>query len=392
MLNLIMFCASFHRQRCRSRTTMLVILSAAKNPRIGLCLCLLFLLSLPARSTAQTLARIRATKSLRCATISETPEYSSTDDHGPRTAFDTDLCRAVAIAILGRKARITVTPYPDDVSASTALRAHKVDLIPTLTLDLTHSADSRVTFSPPVLYDGVGLLVPAAANLTRPGQLSDKKICFLAETQVEPSLRAWFTHEHLSFVPFPFNEEGEMEAAFVTGNCAALAGDLTRLAFVRLNFGPLASRYNFLAQDEPTQGLVQNSAQDPLQIAADPLAAASQSSDPAFANIVRWTLEVLLNTEGMGFTQHNAAARIHLIAASTNSSDDPALAILTGQTREIGSRLHLGNTWATYVVAATGNYGELFDRTLGVRSPLKLPRAQNRLADRYGLMLPLPLK
>jgi general L-amino acid transport system substrate-binding protein len=323
---------------------------------------------------AQTLARIRAAKTLRCATISEIPEYSSTDDHGPRTAFDADLCRAVAIAILGRNAQTTTTTYPDDVAATAALHAHKVDLIPTLTLDLTHSADSRVSFTPPLLYDGVGFLVPAATGSVRPAELSDKKICFLAETHVEPALRAWFGREHLSFVPFPFQEEGEMEAAFVTGNCSALAGDLTRLAFIRLNFGPLAVRYSLLPPDAP------------VQVSSDPLAAASTSDDPAFANVVRWTFEVLLNAEAAGLTQRS----VSLVPSAP--TDDSEVSILTGATREIGSKLHLRDIWATDVIGAVGNYGEVFDRDLGSQSPLRLPRGQNRLSTEGGLILPLPMK
>jgi general L-amino acid transport system substrate-binding protein len=39
-----------------------------------------------------------------------------------------------------------------------------------------------------------------------------------------------------------------------------------------------------------------------------------------------------------------------------------------------------------------GNYGEIYDRDLGDQSPLKLPRALNRLYTQGGLMYPLPLK
>jgi general L-amino acid transport system substrate-binding protein len=349
---------------------------SGETPAFRLCRCLTFCLTLLFATTAhaQTLPQIRQTKTLRCAINQETPEYSTTDDHGPRQSFDTDICRAVAIAILGPTARIVTTFYPDDVTAAEALRTNKVDLIPTHTLDmthaLTHGADQTppFTFTPPILYDGVGFLVPTAAGLTHAAQLDSKKICFLAETEPEVALRAWFTQQRLKFVPFPFQEEGEMEAAFVTGNCAALAGDLTRLASTRLAFGPLAPRYTLL----------------PEQISRDPLAAASRSDDPAFAAIVRWTLEVLLNAEALGITRQNIAA--------AHANPDPTTAILTGQTREIGARLSLSNDWATQVITAVGNYGEIYARNLGDQSPLKLPRALNRLDTQGGLLYPLPLK
>jgi len=330
-------------------------------------ICFSFLLiTLPTHP--QTLAHIRETKTLHCGLNQETPEYSTSDDHGPREAFDTDLCRAVAVAILGPEARVLTTYYPDDVTATEALHTGKIDLIPTQTLDLTHATDPTLTFTTPILYDAVGLLVPISANLSQASQLDNKKICFLAETEVEVALRAWFLKQHLKFLPFPFQEEGEMEAAFVTNNCAALAGDLTRLASTRLAFGPLAARYALL----------------PDQISQDPLAAATPSNDPGFAAIVRWIFEVLLDAEAQGLTQQNIT--------TPHTDPTPTTAILTGQTHEIGARLSLPNDWATQVIAAVGNYGEIYTRTLGDQSPLKLPRAQNRLYTQGGLMYPIPLK
>ncbi|HEY4380585.1 MAG TPA: transporter substrate-binding domain-containing protein [Acidobacteriaceae bacterium] len=324
--------------------------------------------------SASTLDHIRQTRTLRCGINQETPEYSTSDDHGARQAFDTDICKAVAIAILGPNARSLLVPYPDDVASMAALISGKVDLLPTLTLDFHHSAVAGITFSPPVLYDGVGFLVPTAADVTHAADLTDKKICFLAETEVEVALRAWFTRQNLKFLPFPFQEEGEMQAAFVTGNCTALAGDRTRLASTRVGFGPLAARYALL----------------PDQISRDPLAAASRSSDPAFANIVRWVIEALLNAEAAGFTQASATTWTAQNAAA--SADNPTIQILTGQTREIGSRLGLDNAWAIHVLAAAGNFGELYDRDLGGQSPLQLPRDLNRLDTQGGLIVPLPLK
>ena len=173
---------------------------------------------------ASTLARVRAAGVLRCGVDAEEAEYSTTDDHGNRAAFDADLCRAVAIAVLGANARIATASFPDDAAAMAALAGGDVDLVPTLTDDFTHAVGTRIAFTRPVLWDGVGFLVPGASGVVRAGQLSGKKVCFLADTAVEETVRGWFARERLDFVPFPFQEEGEMEAAFSTGNCAAAAG------------------------------------------------------------------------------------------------------------------------------------------------------------------------
>jgi general L-amino acid transport system substrate-binding protein len=44
------------------------------------------------------------------------------------------------------------------------------------------------------------------------------------------------------------------------------------------------------------------------------------------------------------------------------------------------------------VIAAVGNYGEVYERTVGAGSPLSLPRGLNALWTNGGLMRPLPVQ
>ena len=209
-----------------------------KHRLFAVVLILFALLSAQAQ-TGSTLARVRARGALLCGIDRAEPEYSNTDEHGNRAAFDRELCRAVAIAALGPGARVIVTDYADDMTSLDSLAAGKVDMIATLTDDLTHATahDAAIGFSAPVLQDGVAVMVPRSSGVQHAGQLSGKKICFLAESHAEEALHDWFSGHQLDWLPFPFQEEGEMEAAFVTGNCTALAGDVTRLAQTRANNG-----------------------------------------------------------------------------------------------------------------------------------------------------------
>jgi general L-amino acid transport system substrate-binding protein len=324
----------------------------------------------PNPSTA--LARIRSAKILHCGIDIEEAEYSTSDDHGSRAAFDTDLCRAVAVAIIGSKAQIAITNYPDDASAMSALQAGAVDLVPTLTDDFIHQAGTHLAFTRPVLWDGAGFLTLAASPAKHARELSGKKICFLAETTVEESLRAWFAREHLDFVPFPFQEEGEMQAAFATGNCGALAGDRTRLA---------QTRAAMASHGKPTRLL-------PETISKDPLAAAIRDDDRQWISIVNWVMESLIQAEESGVTQANA----HQLAAHAADDNDPQRRFLLGGSHQIGAVLGLNNDWVAEVIEATGNYGEIYDRNLGLKSPMTLPRGENRLSKNGGLIIALPPK
>jgi general L-amino acid transport system substrate-binding protein len=333
-----------------------------------LILCLTFI---PAK--AQTLTKIQKQKNLHCGTITEEPEYSTNDDHGNRGAFDKDLCQSVAVAVLGPNAKTTLTEYPDDQSAMQALTSGAIDLIPTLTDDFTHTANTHLRLSRPILYDGVTFLLPPNSPVTNPRQLSGKKICFLAETTTEESTRAWFTHQHLNFLAFPFTEEGEMEAAFSTNNCAALAGDQTHLAQTQSLFAEHGRHSRLLLQ------LISN----------DPLAAAVRDNDPQWANIVNWVLESLIEAEERGLTQSNIKS-----AAANLKPDNPdaSLRFFLGGSQEIGTKLGLANNWVVNAITATGNYGEIFTRDLGSNSPLYLPRGQNNLTTQGGQMQSLPQK
>ena len=321
-----------------------------------------------------TLARVRAAGVLRCGIDVEEAEYTTADDHGNRQAFDADLCRAVAAAVLGRNARLAVRQYPDDQTSMRALTNGDVDLVPTLTDDFTHSAGTQIQFTRPVLRDGAGFLVLAASPVRQKEQLSGRKICFLAETGVEASVRAWFARTRLDFVPFPFQEEGEMEAAFATGNCGALAGDQTRLAETR---AALARHY------EASRLLAGT-------ISKDPLAAATRDNDPQWASIVNWVMEALVQAEESGVTQANVD-RMRVLAAAPAGAD-PTLRFLLGGSRQIGAPLGLDNDWAVRVIEATGNYGEIYKRDLGVDSIMKLPRGESDLYEHGGLMIALPMK
>jgi general L-amino acid transport system substrate-binding protein len=323
---------------------------------------------------SSTLARVRASGELRCGINQEEPEYSTADDHGSREAFDKDLCRAVAVAVLGMDARIRVVEYPDDQSSMEALKAGVVDVVPTLSDDFTHSVGTHLVFTRPVLWDGVGFLMLGAGPVMRARQLSGKKICFIAETGVEESVRAWFGREHMDYVPFPFQEEGEMEAAFATGNCGALAGDRTRLAGTRALLGE---------HGKPTRLLGET-------ISKDPLAAAVREGDPQWASIVDWVVEALVQAEESGVTKVNVTS-IQAAVVKTNRGD-PTLRFVLGGSRQVGSGLGLQDDWVVRMIEATGNYGEIYERDLGSGSALKLPRGENALNEHGGLMMALPLK
>ena len=57
-----------------------------------------------------------------------------------------------------------------------------------------------------------------------------------------------------------------------------------------------------------------------------------------------------------------------------------------------GKLLGLDAAWAYRVIKQVGNYGESFERNLGPKTPVALPRGVNNLWTKGGLMYAPPLR
>ena len=73
-------------------------------------------------------------------------------------------------------------------------------------------------------------------------------------------------------------------------------------------------------------------------------------------------------------------------------TDDPALKRMLGVTPGMGKALGLDEKWAYNAIKAVGNYGEIFDKHLGLNSPLKLERGYNNLWTKGGLIYAPPIR
>jgi general L-amino acid transport system substrate-binding protein len=315
-----------------------------------------------------TLDRIKATGSLPCGINIEEPEYSTQDAHGNHSVFDADICKAVAVAVLGPNAKFTVVPFRDEQDALKTLKSGTIALLATGSPNFINTANMSFGFTQPIFYDYQGFLVNKTLGIASPKDLAGKKICFLGGTEIEVQLQSYMQREKIKWLPFSFQEEGEMEAAFVTRNCAAITADVSQLAYERLGFKSVAKNVEIL----------------PDVIAKDPLAPTYRLDDPQFAAIVNWTVEALIQAEESGVTLANVE--------EMKKSDDMVVRRLLGVHRGYGQLLGLDDAWAARVIEAVGNYGEMFERDLGSGSVMKLPRGANKLWIEGGLLYALPMR
>jgi general L-amino acid transport system substrate-binding protein len=318
--------------------------------------------------TGATLQKIKAAGSLPCGINTEEPEYSTQDSHGNHSAFDMDICKAVAVAVLGQNAKFTVAPFRDEQDALKALKSGEIALLATGSSNLINTANASFGLARPIFYDYQGFLVNKTMGIASPKDLAGKKICFLGGTEIENQLEGYMKREKIKWLPFSFQEEGEMEAAFITRNCAAITADVSQLAYERIAFKGMARDFEIL----------------PNVIAKDPLSPTYRLDDPQWAAIVNWTVEALVQAEESGVTQANLA--------EMKKSDDPVIQRLLGIQRGYWQFIGLDDNWVASVIEAVGNYGEMFERDLGSGSVMKLARGPNNLWTQYGLMYALPIR
>jgi general L-amino acid transport system substrate-binding protein len=109
-----------------------------------------------------------------------------------------------------------------------------------------------------------------------------------------------------------------------------------------------------------------------------------RQGDDQWANIVEWTHYALINAEELGVTQANVE--------EMKNSENPEIRRLLGTDGTFGEGIGLGNDWAANIIAAVGNYGEIFERNIGVNTPLAIERGLNALWKDGGLQYGMPIR
>jgi general L-amino acid transport system substrate-binding protein len=79
-------------------------------------------------------------------------------------------------------------------------------------------------------------------------------------------------------------------------------------------------------------------------------------------------------------------------AAEATGSRKPDVRRFVGAEGGLGKMLGLEDDWALRAVRAAGNYSEIYERNLGVKSRLGIPRGLNQLWSMGGVLYAPPLR
>ncbi len=309
------------------------------------------------------LPRIRQRGTLVCGVAPGVAGFARVDERGRYSGLDVDVCRAVSAAIFGTPDKVR---YELASSVEQFQAASDVDLVSRrLTWSLQREG-MGLLFGPVIFYDGQGFMVPAGGPTQQIAQLSKIPVCVVSGGLNESNLTAYFRAHQLTLQK-RLIQPAQAEADLLAGRCAAFSADVSELASLRSEMRKPGD-FRILSG----------------QISKEPLAQLVRDTDVDLFNVLRWTIFAMINAEELGVTSENVAK----MASSAN----PDVRRLLGVTPGNGKALGLDEAWAYNVVKTVGNYGEVYERNVGMRSAVKLPRGVNALWSAGGMMFAPPLR
>jgi general L-amino acid transport system substrate-binding protein len=332
--------------------------------------CATFALGAAAPAFAgKTLDAVKQRGSVKCGVTNGVAGFSAPDTQGNWSGLDVDTCRAIAAAVLGDAKKVEFVPLNSQQRFS-ALQAGEIDILArNTTWNMTRDASLGFHFTTITYYDGQGFLVPKKIKVTSAKQLKNATICTQSGTTNEKNVADYFKAQNIPVKTVVFESFEASFKAFFAGRCQAFTTDSSALAGLRNKEAPNPDDYVIL----------------PELISKEPLAPIVRRGDDEWFAIAKWVPNALIEAEEAGVTQGN-------IDELKASSKDPAQQRLVGSGDDLGKLLGLDKDWSYRAVKAVGNYGEMFERNVGPKSVLKLPRGVNNLWNKGGLLYALPVR
>jgi general L-amino acid transport system substrate-binding protein len=340
---------------------------------IALLLALgLIAVAFPRTTAAQggtLLDKVRARGKLVCGINGGLAGFGAVDSKtNTYSGFDVDFCRVVAAAIFGDATKVEFKAVAA-ADRFTVIGSGEIDLLSRNTT-YTFDRDTKqgADFGPVTFYDGQTVMARAADKLTKLGDLKDLTVCAIKGTTTEQNISDAMKAINTPFKLTTFEKIDQVFEAFTAGRCDAITSDRSQLTSVRATSKTPA---DFILFDE--------------NLSKEPLTPAYKAGDSQWGDVVRWAVYATIDAEELGIT----SANVDDMAANTTN---PEAARLLGKSGELYKSLGLDAKWAYNIIKQVGNYGEIFERNLGEKTPFGLKRGLNALWTKGGLLYAPPYR
>jgi general L-amino acid transport system substrate-binding protein len=320
---------------------------------------------------------------LQCGVNATVPGFGFDPGTGQIEGFDIDFCRGIAAAVFNEPDPQEGTHYAlvpiDAEERFNALRAKEYDvLVRNTTWTSSRDGAEGVAFGHVNFYDGQAMMV-REGEFGSIDEMDGTDICVTAGTTTELNLADYFRARNLEFSAVTFEENPQLQEAFIAGRCDGWTSDASQLAGIRSQWPQSEGGPESLVILEDI-------------MSKEPLAPAVLDGDSEWLDVVNWVVNGIILAEELGVTQAD-------VEQQTSDPENPQIAALLGvpfeaeaETLEFDHGLAVENTFMQNVLAAVGNYGEIFERHVGEASDLGLERGLNALWTEGGLQYAMPFR
>jgi general L-amino acid transport system substrate-binding protein len=323
------------------------------------------------------LAEVQDRGTLNCGVNNSVPGFGFETDAGFE-GFDIDYCRGLAAAVLGDPEAVEYVALTPE-QRFTALQAGEIDvLIRNTTWTSTRDGAEGAAFTTTTFYDGQAMMVPSDAGVSSIDQLQDATICLTAGTTTEQNLADRMAD--IPHTPQTFEENAQVQDAFLAGQCDAWTSDASQLAGIRSNWPD--------AEGGPEALTILDEI-----FSKEPLGPAVPDGDSEWYDVVNWVVLATIEAEELGVSSENIDEMLQ--------SEDQAVRRLLGQPAEgdegtavVDHGFGVDPDVTVDVIRAVGNYGEIYERNVGANTPLQLERegTANALWTEGGLHYSPPFR
>ena len=308
---------------------------------------------------AGTLADVLDRGELHCGVTTGVTGFSAPDSAGNWSGIDVDGCRSVAAAVFGDASKVKYVPLTAK-ERFTALQSGEIDVLyRNTTWTMQRDASLGLNFAGVNYYDGQGFMVMKSLGVSDAMELDGASVCIQAGTTTELNLADWAGANGISYDSVVVETSQQSLDGFLAGRCDVLTSDVSKLASLRA------------AMDNPGDAVVLGNV-----ISKEPLGPVVRQGDDEWFNIVKWTLIAMIQAEESGVTSEN------IDTVTTN----PTIERLAGRSSQTHEYLHLSPSWSYDIIKQVGNYGESFERNIGVNTPIGLSRGPNELWTKGGIL------
>jgi general L-amino acid transport system substrate-binding protein len=326
-------------------------------------------------ASAGTLDDVKAKGFIQCGVSQGLKGFSFADDQNNWTGLDVDFCRAVAAAVFNDASKVKYSPLTAK-ERFTALQSGEIDILSrNTTWTMSRDTSLGLKFAGVMYYDGQGFMVNKSKypDITSALQLSGAAVCTQTGTTTELNLADYFKANKMDYSVVAFEKNEEVLKAYQEGRCDVFTKDQSGLYAERLVFA------------SPGDHIIL-----PEIISKEPLGPVVRQGDDAWFNVVKWTYYALLNAEELGVT----AANVEEMKGSANPEIKRLLGVKgeDGSAAGFGTGIGLGEEWAAQIIKQVGNYGEIFERNVGLNTELKIARGKNALWTQGGLQYAPPIR